>query len=214
MTSPAIRLRFRLHVFRIFSVLYLFPALLNTRARRSQRTKFLISSFPYKLEGKWAAQFKSIIQQSLAKLLGHQTSSRLSLSVPKMQNATFPTLIRGSGRYDPGQVSQVLFSGIVVKTLQEKKNTPKRIEWNLSEAYLLKGQLRFSGFLSLNGNAPFPSFCLQTLHSCGIYRRWRPSKIMAYNFLFHAFLSVLLCCFADNSRWELTTRHLWIIESL
>lgn len=153
------------------------------------------------------------ILQSLAELLGHQTSSHLSLFVPKKQNATFPTLIRGSGRYDPAQVSQILFSGIVVKILQGKKNTPKRIEWNLSEAYLLKGQLRFSGFLSLNGNAPFPSFYLQTLYSCGIYLRWRPSKIMAYNFLFHAFLSVLLCCFADNSRWELTTRHL-IIESL
>lgn len=149
-----------------------------------------------------------VILQSLAELLRHQTSSRLSLFllfVPKKQSATFPILIRGSGRYDPAQVSQILW----LKPCKEK-NTPKRIEWNLSEAYLLKGQLRFSGYLSLNGNAPFPSFCLQTLYSCGIYLRWRPSKIMAYNFLFHAFLSVyLFCCFADNSRWELTTYH-WI----
>ena len=127
MTSPAIRLRFRLHVFRIFSVLYLFPALLkNTRARRSQRTKFLISSFPYKLEGKMSCTIQ-VILQSLAELLGHQTSSRLSLFVPKIQNATFPTLISGSGRYDPAQVSQVLFSGIVVKTLQGKKTHPKEL---------------------------------------------------------------------------------------
>lgn len=135
MTSPAIRLRFRLHVFRIFSVLYLFPALLkNTRARRSQRTKFLISSFPYKLEGKWAAQFKSSCNP-LQNCWDTKQVHAFPFLFQKYKTQHFQHWSGGAGDTIQLKCPKYFFPGLWLKPYKEKKHTQKnwvKLERSLS----------------------------------------------------------------------------------